>query len=40
MQWLESRQPGALQRGATMLVGNRSSAEGEVDWDKPADSAN
>jgi amino acid transporter len=40
MQCLELRQPGALQRGATMLVGNRSSAEGEVDWDKPADSAN
>jgi amino acid transporter len=33
MQWLESRHPGALQRGATMLVGSRSSAEGEVDWD-------
>ena len=33
MQWLESRHPGALQRGAAMLVGSRSSAEGEVDWD-------
>jgi len=33
MQWLESHNPGALQRGATMLVGSRSTAEGEVDWD-------
>jgi amino acid transporter len=39
MQWLESRHPGALRRGATMLVGSRSSAEGEVDWDKPAEPA-
>ena len=36
MQWLEARNPGALRRGATMLVGSRSSAEGDVDWDKPA----
>jgi amino acid transporter len=35
MQWLESRKPGALGRGATMLIGSRSTAEGEVDWDKP-----
>jgi amino acid transporter len=35
MQWLESRKPGALSRGATMLIGSRSTAEGEVDWDKP-----
>lgn len=35
MQWLEAKSPGALQRGATMLVGNRSTAEGEVDWDEP-----
>jgi amino acid transporter len=35
MQWLEKRQPGALRRGASMLVGSRSSAEGDVDWDKP-----
>jgi amino acid transporter len=36
MQWLEARNPGALLRGATMLVGSRSTAEGDVDWDKPA----
>jgi amino acid transporter len=35
MQWLEAKNPGALQRGATMLVGSRSTAEGEVDWDEP-----
>jgi amino acid transporter len=35
MQWNEMRHPGALRRGATMLVGSRSTAEGEVDWDKP-----
>jgi amino acid transporter len=35
MQWLEKRQPGALRRGASMLVGSRSSEEGDVDWDKP-----
>jgi amino acid transporter len=35
MQWLESRRPGALQRGATMLVGSRSTPAGDVDWDKP-----
>jgi amino acid transporter len=35
MQWLESRNPGALRRGATMLVGSRSTPEGDVDWDKP-----
>jgi amino acid transporter len=34
MQWLESRRPGALLRGATMLVGSRSTSEGDVDWDK------
>jgi amino acid transporter len=33
MHWLESANPGALARGATMLVGSRSTAEGEVDWD-------
>jgi amino acid transporter len=40
MQWRESSDPGALLRGATMLVGSRSTTEGEVDWDtpvKPAD---
>jgi amino acid transporter len=35
MQWREWRHPGVLRRGATMLVGSRSAAEGEVDWDKP-----
>ena len=35
MQWLEMRKPGALTRGATMLVGSRSTAAGDVDWDKP-----
>ena len=33
MQWREATHPGVLLRGATMLVGNRSSAEGDVDWD-------
>ena len=32
MRWWEVRNPGALQRGATMLVGSRSGAEGDVDW--------
>ncbi|HMD98740.1 MAG TPA: APC family permease [Terriglobia bacterium] len=35
MQWLESRHPGVLRRGATMLVGRRTDAEGDVDWDSP-----
>ena len=35
MQWLESRHPGVLRRGATMLVGRRTDAEGDVDWDAP-----
>jgi amino acid transporter len=39
MQWLEARDPGALQRGATMLVGSRSTNEGEVDWDRPVQAA-
>jgi hypothetical protein len=39
MQLLESRDPGALARGATMLVGTRSTKQGDVDWDKSADSA-
>jgi hypothetical protein len=30
------RNPGALKRGATMLVGRPSDAEGDVDWDTPA----
>lgn len=32
MHWRESRDPGALQRGAAILVGRRD-VEGEVDWD-------
>ena len=35
MQWRESRYPGALRRGATMLVGRRTDAQGDVDWDDP-----
>ncbi len=35
MQWCESRRPGALRRGATMLIGHRSDAGGDVDWDSP-----
>jgi amino acid transporter len=33
MHWRELRSPGALARGATMLVGNRIDPEGDVDWD-------
>ena len=33
MQWLQSRNPAALSRGATMLVGNSLDATGDVDWD-------
>jgi amino acid transporter len=36
MVWRESRHPGVLRRGATVLVGSRSDAEGDVDWDTPA----
>jgi hypothetical protein len=36
MHWRELRSPGALARGATMLVGSRLDAEGDVDWDTPA----
>ena len=36
MQWRESRHPGVLLRGATMLVGRPDDAEGDVDWDTPA----
>jgi len=36
MVWRESRHPGVLQRGATVLVGSRSDAAGDVDWDAPA----
>src|SRR5271170_7049520 len=35
MHWRESRDPGALLRGASMLVGSRSTIDGEVDWDPP-----
>lgn len=35
MQWRESSHPGALGRGATMLVGHRTDREGDVDWDSP-----
>jgi amino acid transporter len=35
MQWSESRHPGALRRGATMLVGHLTDAHGDVDWDSP-----
>jgi amino acid transporter len=36
MQWREARNPGTLLRGAAVLVGYRSTAEGDVDWDVPA----
>jgi amino acid transporter len=36
MRWLEAQNPGALRRGATMLVGSRRTGEGDVDWDRPA----
>jgi amino acid transporter len=36
MLWRESRSPGSLARGATMLVGNRLDAEGDVDWETSA----
>jgi amino acid transporter len=39
MVWLERRRPGALQRGATKLVGRRTDAQGDVDWDAGADAA-
>jgi L-asparagine transporter-like permease len=36
MQWRESRDPGALSRGATMLIRSCStSAEGDSGWDEP-----
>jgi amino acid transporter len=31
--WLERRHPGALQRGATKLVGRTTDKQGDVDWD-------
>ena len=33
MIWLERRRPGALQRGATELVGKTTDKEGDVNWD-------
>jgi amino acid transporter len=36
MVWREARKPGVLHRGATVLVGTRSDAEGDVNWDAPA----
>ena len=36
MHWRELRSPGALARGATMLVGSRLDPEGDVDWDASA----
>ena len=33
MIWLERKRPGALQRGATKLVGRTTDAQGDVDWD-------
>jgi amino acid transporter len=36
MQWREARNPGALRRGATVLVGTRSDDAGDVDWDAPS----
>lgn len=35
MRWLDGHKPDALRRGATMLVGSRGTAEGEVEWDNP-----
>jgi hypothetical protein len=36
MLWRESRHPGVLRRGATVLVGHRSDEQGDVDWDAPS----
>lgn len=35
MAWLESRDPEALGRGATMLVGSPVDRQGHVEWDAP-----
>lgn len=35
MTWRESRNPGSLARGATMLVGRVGNADGDVDWGTP-----
>jgi amino acid transporter len=37
MYWLASRDPAALQRGATMLVGTPLDKAGDVDWDGSGD---
>jgi len=39
MVWLERRRPGALQRGATKLVGRTTDAQGDVDWDAGSSAA-
>ena len=39
MIWLERRRPGALQRGATKLVGRTTDAQGDVDWDAGSSAA-
>ena len=39
MIWLERRRPGALQRGATELVGHTSDSQGDVEWDDSATGA-
>jgi amino acid transporter len=36
MRWLQSHEPAALDRGATMLVGNPRDAMGDVEWEAPA----
>jgi L-asparagine transporter-like permease len=36
MQWRESRNPGALRRGALMLIGAGAAAENDDDADEPA----
>jgi amino acid transporter len=36
MVWRESRHPGVLRRGATVLVGRRTDEQGDVDWDAPS----
>ena len=36
MLWRERRHPGVLHRGASVLVGQRSDAQGDVDWDAAA----
>jgi amino acid transporter len=36
MVWRESRHPGVLRRGATVLVGRSTDEKGDVDWDAPS----